>query len=83
MGKSSVANVLLGRDKEFNDNDRDCFNVGAEATPGYAGKTIETCAEVGDWLNKTGEKVCTGLQRKSACELIQLCLCFLFQFTSE
>ena len=47
VGKSSLANVLLGRDKNFQDpNGRGCFTVGSGIDP----VTTATCAEVGNYL---------------------------------
>ena len=47
MGKSSLANVLLGRDKNFQDpSGRGCFTVGAGIDP----ITTQTCADVGQFL---------------------------------
>lgn len=54
VGKSSLANVLLGRDKNYQTPDRNgCFSVGR----GYP-LTREACAEMGHYLgNITGPKV--------------------------
>lgn len=49
VGKSSLANVLLGRDKNHKDGGgRGCFTVGAGVDP----VTTETCPESGNWLGK-------------------------------
>merc|ERR1711976_364370 len=49
VGKSSLANVLIGRDKNYQNPDSEgCFNVGASINP----VTKATCAEVGSYLGK-------------------------------
>jgi len=49
VGKSSLSNVLLGRDKEYkNNNNRGCFYVGQ----GSEGVTTQTCANSGNYLGK-------------------------------
>lgn len=49
VGKSSLANVLLGRDKNYVDGNRaGCFAVGSGIDP----VTSRTCAEAGLWLGK-------------------------------
>ena len=47
VGKSSLANVLLGRNANYQTSDgRGCFDVGS----GIDRVTTATCAEVGKWL---------------------------------
>ena len=49
VGKSSLANVLLGRDKNYESpGPRLCFTVSAGSRRG--GVTQETCAQSGPWL---------------------------------
>ena len=58
-GKSSLANVLIGRDKEFqnpNENEK-CFTVGAFAQDSKDGVTQETCYETGSWLGRGEQQV--------------------------
>ncbi|XP_023334658.1 uncharacterized protein LOC111706115 [Eurytemora carolleeae] len=54
VGKSSLANILIGRDKEYRSSDprRQCFNVGHYSSPGaeVGGITRHVCAETGPWL---------------------------------
>jgi len=58
-GKSSLANVLIGRAKDYkNTGDEKCFTVGAFADEDGAGVTQETCFEAGSWLGR-GEKQVT------------------------
>ena len=54
-GKSSLGNVLLGRDKEWkNPAQEECFTVGAFSRGMEGGVTRETCAHTGYWLGYTG-----------------------------
>ena len=49
VGKSSLANVLLGRDKEYkNNNNEACFSVGS----GHQSVTTQTCPNIGKYLGK-------------------------------
>ena len=51
-GKSSVANVLLGRDKQYDNKvQHGCFTVGSGDKP----VTTETCAHPGHYLSNTGK----------------------------
>ena len=60
-GKSSLANVLIGRDKEFQNPDENekCFTVGAFAMDSKDGVTQETCYETGSWLGREEQQVYT------------------------
>lgn len=50
VGKSSLGNVLLGRDKQHkNSNDEGCFTVGNNENP----VTTKTCAHPGTYLGKS------------------------------
>ena len=52
VGKSSLSNVLLGRDKEYkNHNNRGCFYVGS----GTDSVTTLTCPNSGNYLGKQGK----------------------------
>ena len=57
-GKSSLANVLIGRDKNYkNDNsDRLCFSVGATGMNG-GGRTRHTCSETAHYLGNRDRKL--------------------------
>ena len=51
MGKSSLANVLIGRHYDHKDGDKNnCFTAGA----GAAFVTKKSCAREGFFLNNTG-----------------------------
>lgn len=55
-GKSSLANVLLGRDKEWkNPSQEECFTVGAFSRGMEGGVTREVCAHSGHWLGSGRE----------------------------
>ena len=58
-GKSSLANVLLGRDKDFKNpaEHKKCFTVGAFAQDNKDGVTQETCQQTGSWLGRELEQV--------------------------
>ena len=51
VGKSSLANVLLGRDKNYDGSlySNGCFQVSSRLEGGV---TKETCADRGSWLGK-------------------------------
>lgn len=56
VGKSTLANVLLGRPKTFNENgDPECFNVGNNNAGAGVGVTRKTCGKKGKWLNTAKE----------------------------
>jgi len=53
-GKSSLSNVLLGRDKEYKNNgDKSCFSVGS----GTGSVTTRTCPNSGKYLGQNGKPV--------------------------
>merc|ERR1712123_291557 len=58
-GKSSLANVLIGRDKEFQNQKENekCFTVGAFAQDSKDGVTQDTCFETGSWLGRGQQQV--------------------------
>ena len=58
-GKSSLANVLLGRDKDFKKpaEHKKCFTVGAFAQDSKNGVTQETCPDTGSWLGRELQQV--------------------------
>ena len=52
VGKSSLANVLIGRDKNHEEpKGAECFTVGSGTDP----VTTTTCAKTGNYLGKNGE----------------------------
>merc|ERR1719228_2300454 len=53
VGKSSLANVLLGRDKNYDGtgHSNGCFKVAS----GLDSITKDTCADTGYWMGDTGE----------------------------
>ena len=60
VGKSSLANVLLGRDSQFNGTgfQHGCFKVGWDIENKVGGLTTKTCASTGYWLgNQSNPKV--------------------------
>ena len=50
VGKSSLSNVLLGREKDY-ESDKTCFTIGHNSIS----KTKETCPEKGNWLGNQPE----------------------------
>jgi len=54
VGKSSLANILIGRDKNYKNpnNSEECFSVGFKPKPGNAGLTQHSCIANGPWLGK-------------------------------
>ena len=52
VGKSSLANVLIGRDKNYEDpKGPECFTVRSGTDP----VTTSTCAKTGNYLGNNGE----------------------------
>ena len=57
VGKSTLANIFLGRDENYEDEDRECFNVGHTGGGKGVGKTRETCGKRGHWFNDPNKEV--------------------------
>ena len=55
VGKSSLANVLLGRDKNYDGGEfsNGCFQVSSRLEGGV---TKETCTDRGSWLGQSGSQ---------------------------
>lgn len=57
-GKSSLANVLIGRDKNYKNEETgvedSCFTVSDQSSPGFTGVTQITCSDTGLWIGGTG-----------------------------
>ena len=49
VGKSTLANSLLGREKDFRNEDGECFEAGNPKS-GSGGMTKEACAHQGHFL---------------------------------
>ena len=55
VGKSTLANVLLGRDKNYEDPTRECFTIGEHGSNDAV--TTKTCGDGGFYLNDTSESL--------------------------